>query len=321
MNIACLNQENESAFNKLAWEYGTIFNSCDWIKLFGNHATRYGIYNKGGELIGGFIIYRDNKYGLSIYRNPPYTPEIGPFLKIDASNPVSVMDMWKDTLTLICDFISKLQYSIISFSLNKDIIDMQPFIWDKFKVVPGYTYVLNLAMSSEDIWKRMSNERRKNINKGTKDGLKTKRNYDMKIVQELVIKTYMRQEKDIDRHYLNKILFEFANEDNSFAYVTYQGNEPIACTMCVYDKNTAYYILGGYDSQNKHHGAGAMSMWGSIQYAKDMGLKYFDFEGSMNPQIERYFRGFGGQLTPYYRINKANFPIEVIMKFFRRDLF
>jgi hypothetical protein len=321
MKVASLNREDESAFNKLALEYGTVFNSCEWINLFGNNVKRHGIYNKGGELIGGFITYRENKYGLSIYRNPPYTPEIGPFLKIDASNPVSIMDTWKETLTLSCDFIDKLQYSIISFSLNKNIIDMQPFIWNKFKVVPGYTYILDLAMSSDDIWKKMSNERRKNINKGTKDGLNAKRSHDMKIIHELVLKTYKRQKKDIDMYYLNKILFEFANEDNSFAYATYQNEEPVACSMCIYDKRTAYYILGGYDFQNKHHGAGAMSMWESIQHAKDMGLKYFDFEGSMNPQIERYLRGFGGQLTPYYRINKASFLLEVILKVYRRDLF
>lgn len=250
-----------------------------------------------------------------------HLPGIGPFLEVDAANPVSIMDLWKKTLSLMSDTIERLPYCVLSLSLNKNVLDMQPFIWSKFKVVPGYTYILDLAMSSGDIWKKMSNERRKNINKGTKDGLNAKRIFDMKIIQGLVLKTYKRQEKDIDGYYLNKILFEFANEDNSFAYVTYQNEEPIACSMCIYDKHTAYYILGGYDFQNKHHGAGAMSMWGSIQHAKDMGLKYFDFEGSMNPQIERYFRGFGGQLTPYYRINKAKLPIEIIMKFFRRDLF
>ena len=44
------------------------------------------------------------------------------------------------------------------------------------------------------------------------------------------------------------------------------------------------------DSKNKHHGAGALSMWGAIKCAKDLGIKYFDFEGSMVAQIERYFR-------------------------------
>ena len=62
-------------------------------------------------------------------------------------------------------------------------------------------------------------------------------------------------------------------------------------------------------------------MWEAIKFAKKLGIKYFDFEGSMVPQIERYFRGFGGKLTPYYRINKAKLPLEILLKFYRRELF
>jgi len=52
-----------------------------------------------------------------------------------------------------------------------------------------------------------------------------------------------------------------------------------------------------------------------------LGIKYFDFEDSMIRQIERYFRGFGGKLTLYYRINKAKLPLEILLKFYRRELF
>ena len=89
----------------------------------------------------------------------------------------------------------------------------------------------------------------------------------------------------------------------------------------MYDKITTYYLLGGYDFENKHHGAGPLVIWESIKYSKEIGLKYFDFEGSMVPQIEKHFRGFGGKLTPYYRINKARLPLEILLKFLKRELF
>jgi hypothetical protein len=60
--------------------------------------------------------------------------QLRPFLRIDASNPVSVMDLWKETLTLTSNYMDKLPYSVISLSLNKPVLDMQPFIWNKFKV-------------------------------------------------------------------------------------------------------------------------------------------------------------------------------------------
>ena len=321
MIIKKIEEHNRELYEKYAKEYGTIFNSLDWLTIFGNKVNIYEIHDKGNHLIGGFFLYRERKLGLSVYTNPPFTPTIGPFLKIEAQNPVSVMDSRKKTLSLIADFIEKLPYSIISISLNKDIIDMQPFIWKKFKVVPGYTYLLDLAVSIEDIQKRMSNARRNDITKGRKDKLYTKKNCDYEIIKTLVLKTFSRQDKRINEFYLNKILFEFANNNNSFAFTTYRNDEAIACSFSIHDNNTAYYLLGGYDSHNKHHSAGTLSIWETIKHAKHKGLKYFDFEGSMVPQIEKFFRGFAGELTPYYRINKAKLPIEILLKFFKRELF
>lgn len=321
MIIKKVEKLDEEVYEKCTRKYGTIFNSLEWLSIFGDKVSVYGFYDKGGVLIGGFNIYEEKKFGFNIYRNPPFTPEIGPFFKVNAQNPVSVMDMHKRILSSMTGFIEKLPYSIITLSLNKHITDMQPFIWGKNKVSPVYTYLLNLTASIEDIWDGMSNERRKNINKGLKDGLVVKKLTNYKIIKSLVLKTFSRQRILINEFNLDKIFFEFANNKNSFAFATYRNDNIFACSFCVYDKASAYYILGGHDSENKHHGAGTMAMWEAIKYAKALGLKNFDFEGSMVPQIERYFRGFGGQLTPCYRISKAKLPIEIILKFFKRELF
>ena len=111
------------------------------------------------------------------------------------------------------------------------------------------------------------------------------------------------------------------NKNNSFSFISFQNDKPIAIVFCVYDKNTAYYLLGDYDRKKSHHGAGALTMWETIKYSKGLGLRSFDFEGFMVSQIERYFRGFGGTLIPYYRINKAKLPLEILLKLFKRELF
>ena len=321
MKIKELYNADIQKYNELAMTYGIIFNTINWTRTCKKGIQHYGIYNEGDELIGGFLIFKENKFGMSIYRNPSFTPSIGPFLKIDAKNLSNIASTWKEAISLMADFFDKLPYSIISFSLNIYVVDAQPYIWRKFKVVPSYTYVLDLTLSVEDLWKRMTNERRKNVVKGEKDGLTVRKLEDLHVIKSLVNNTFLRQKMKFNGDCLDNILFEFASSDNSFAFGTYFKEDPIACAFCIYDRHTAYYILGGYDSENKHHGAGALAMWNAIKYAKDLGLKYFDFEGSMIPQIERYFRGFGGRLTPYYRINKARLPLEILLKFFKRDLF
>lgn len=321
MLIKTISETDIAIYDVLAIKYGTIFNTAGWLQMFGDNIRIYGVYDKGDKLIGGFHLYKQKKFGLSIYRNPPFTPLVGPFLNIESQKPVSIMSKWKKVLSLMADHLESLPYAIISVSLGRNIVDTQPFRWRKFKVIPGYTYILDLSNSVKDIEMDMSAERRNDISKAMRDGLTTKLVDDYSIVKSLVLKTFSRQEIVANEYYLNKILFEFANSGNAFATVAFKDDNPISASFCVYDNNTAYYLLGGYDSENKHHGAGPLAVWEAIKHTKELGLKQFDFEGSMVPKIETYFREFGGRLTPYYGINKAKLPLEILLKFFKRELF
>jgi len=320
MHISKISYEQISNYDKLAKEYGTIFNTYDWLNLFEN-INLYGIYDNGNNLIGGFHIYKQRKMGFSIYKNAPFTPHVGPFIKIDAQNSLNIISKYREVLFLMAELLDNIKYSIISISLDKNIIDTLPFIWKKYKVVPGYTYILDLSTSLDNLYKNMTVERKHDINKAIRDKLTAEKVNDFNIIKSLVLKTFSRQEKGVNEYYLNKILFKFADDSKTFAFVTFKDEKPIAGAFCVYDKLTAYYLLGGYDYEFKHHGAGALALWKAVEYSKEIGLKNFDFEGSMVPQIEKYFRAFGGDLKPYFRINKAWLPFEMLLKFYKRELF
>jgi len=118
MLIKKISDNNNFNYNDLATKYGTIFNTLAWLRIFKDETRIYGIYDKGNNLIGGFSTYREIKYGFKIYRNPPFTPCIGPFLEIKAKNPVAIMDIWKKVISLMADFIESAPYSIISISLT-----------------------------------------------------------------------------------------------------------------------------------------------------------------------------------------------------------
>jgi len=102
------------------------------------------------------------------------------------------------------------------------VIDMLPFYWAGFKVVPNYTYVLDLANSLDDILRGMSQTRRNDIVKAQRDGLSVRKISDVRVVRELVNATFRRQEKDFDASSLERVLVGYANEGNSY------GLRPIA---------------------------------------------------------------------------------------------
>ena len=79
--------------------------------------------------------------------------------------------------------------------------------------------------------------------------------------------------------------------------------ETLGAVWIVWDDKRAYYLLGGYDQSAKSNNAVALAMWRAIQFtATDLKLPEFDFEGSAIPAVERFFRKFGGTLTPYHSI-------------------
>jgi hypothetical protein len=127
------------------------------------------------------------------------------------------------------------------------------------------------------------------------------------------METFTRQDMSISLANMDCIFSGFPPEKNSYCFLSSTNGHPVAGVYIVHDAHTAYYLMGGY-SKNAHHGAGALAMWHAILKAKEMGLEVFDFEGSIIPAIERYFRGFGGKLTPIFSIHKAWLPIEIGLK-------
>ncbi len=323
--IKPLEAKDLEIYEVLNRQYGTIFTSLEWLKLFTPRIKLYGLYNKNRELIGGIAIYLEKKYGLKIVKNPPVTPCSLWITPSSSSKIFSIQSYYKSTLKELAYFLKeKFSQKILYLSFPYSITDFQPFIWEGFKVSPRYTYLLNLNVCIDDIKEQMSPARRNDIRKALRDGLEIreiKTIEDKKTALDLVAHTFKRQNKQIDLDIIKKILFKFLKPQNGFGYITYREEIPLATSICIYDKRTAYYILGGYNSKEKHHGAGALSLWNCILKAKEKNLRTFDFEGSMIPNIERYFRGFGGKITPYFAIARAPFVIECFFKIFKRSIF
>ncbi|MEI6346747.1 MAG: GNAT family N-acetyltransferase [Bacteroidota bacterium] len=303
-------------------EIEQVFNSVDWMDNYTSKMIFCGIYDNGTRLLAAFYYFSDKLFGVPYYHCPPYSPYNGFTSKLSSKNFAGSQGEIKRIMTVIATYFDKLSSkAIIKIAFPPDCVDMQPFIWQKFKVIPNYTYRISLSQSIDEISAKMTTERRNDIKKAIKDGITVEKCNDQNLVKGLVEKTFDRKSLSVSPDFLQKILFEFATEKNSFGFISYQNGIPIATTFCIFDNHTAYYLLGGYDNTKKHSGAGALALWSAIEHSKSLNLNTFDFEGSMIIPVEKYFRGFGGTITPYYTINKANLFIELALKFVKREIY
>ncbi len=77
-----------------------------------------------------------------------------------------------------------------------------------------------------------------------------------------------------------------------------------AAVYVAWADGTAYYLMGGSEPDLRDSGAQILAMWHAILFARTVATR-FDFEGSMLPQVERVFRGFGARQLPYFTIVKT----------------
>lgn len=321
MSIRKLTYTDNEIYESLLTDSGTIFNEQKWLTLYGNLLEHFGVFDKDNKLIGAFHLYKSIKFGITYYITPPYTPHIGLVYKNKATNKANALTYNKTIISEVAQFINVLPCSFLTIAFPFTIIDLQPFIWKKFNVTPNYTYHIDLNLSEPELIQNMSSDKRNSLKKAEKDGLQTIQVNDYKIVEQLILKTFSRKKKSVDSQFVNKILNTFANAQNSFAFVSYNNDKPICAAFCIIDTHTCYYLLGGYDNDNKHQAAGVSVIWECILHAKQKKLTTFDFEGSMLPEVEKYFRGFGANLIPYYRVSKAKLAVDLVLKFIKRKSF
>jgi len=162
----------------------------------------------------------------------------------------------------------------------------------------------------------MDDSRRNDIRRAEKDGIIVEPGDNFKETFALVEKTFQRQKielkfKSVAFGY-NEVLSE-KGQCKSFLARNKEG-KAIAVVYIAWDNKRSYYLLGGYDLEKRHHGASAIAMWEAIKFTKEkLRLNEFDFEGSMIPQVEQFFRKFGGRLTPYYSVNWAKPSINIVL--------
>lgn len=321
MKLRALEPSELPAYDELARRHGTLFNRLDWLALFGPRMQPYGLFTDGGQMAGGFSLYQERRWGLTVLRRAPFTPTCGPFLAIQSQNPVAVLEERRKALECLADHLERKPPAICMLPLARETQDALPFFWRGYKVVPLVTYLLDLSLPPDQIRKNMSPDRRNDVSKAVRDGLVVRQTADMAVVRDLVLSTFGRQRKFVDRARLEGILFRYSNPANSFAFTTFREETPVATCFVIHDSRTAYYLLGGYRAEDRHHGAGALAVIAAIEHARELGLRTFDFEGSVIPPIERFFRGFGGRPTSYFTVNKAWWPLEVGLKLRHRNFF
>ena len=178
-----------------------------------------------------------------------------------------------------------------------------------------HTYVINADIDIEELWKNQSSTHRRIIRKAERE-LRYEEEENIDVFIEFVSKTFQKRSKEVPSDpsilkELDKVLVDL--KQRKIVKCTNGKNEVVAMSYFIKDEKWTYNIASGVVESYKHYGMNLI-IWNEIKATLSQG-KCFDFEGSMIPGVDEFFKRYKGTKKMYQSRNKSsNMLIDLLVK-------
>jgi len=284
---------------------GSIFAQRWWLDAVTPGTYELLEIRNGGGLHAAWPVVYLKKDGAKHVCMPAMTQKLGILFAPSAAKPVEAQSTNQRLTMELMDQLG--EPASFHQHFHENFTDWLPFYWRGHTQTTRYTYVLEDISDPSALWNDMRPHHRRAIRKAEKLGIRIKNDIDFSHFLVLNRKTFARQGKEpaVSDDLICRIDAACAANAGRkiFAGVDSQGRVH-AAVYVAWVNNTAYYLMGGSEPDLRQSGAQLMALWEAVTFASSV-AKRFDFEGSMLPQVERVFRGFGAKQLPYFSITKV----------------
>ena len=243
---------------------------------------------------------------------PSYTQTMGPWFA-----PESKDTKYTKTLghrQVLCkQLLNTLKsYPYFMQNFHYGITDWLPFYWEGYRQTTRYTYMLKDIRNTKAILGNMSFNIRRNITKARdKYHITVKKGISIEEFLLIQAQTFKRQQitNKEDMEVLIKLINICRKRDQGDLWGGYDEKGRLhAVAFIVWQESSAWYLAGGGNPTLRESGAHSLILWEAIRYVSQY-TDTFDFEGSMIPGVERFFREFGAIQTPFFTITKGKLSL------------
>lgn len=296
----------------LIFEASSIFQQPWWLNAVAPGMWSAAEVQKDGKLLARLPYIYKRKNALRLCTMPKLTQSLGPWLTPSRAKYSKSLKQQKDLMTSLIQQIPECDYFCQNFHYS--ITNWLPFYWHGFSQTTAYTYVIQDLGDLDKVWSGFQENIRTDIRKASKN-LSIRTDLGLENFLEINNLTFARQRKKIpyshelvyrvdkacEQHQSRKIFF--AEDSHGVIH---------AAIYLIWDKESAYYLMGGADPSLRNSGAMSLLIWEAIKFSAKVSKK-FDFEGSMIESIERFFRGFGASQVPYFRVTRASPRMKLLL--------
>jgi hypothetical protein len=285
---------------------GSLFGSI-WKDVL-NCDERLGVLvvsEDGGQPVSACLVWDTQRKFFRSLITPPLMPNVGWTWLAYYEKSSTRISKEKEILSALMEYLSSGIWDFWKLDFPHEFKDFQAAIWKGIQPKQKYTYRLSLTSD----WREAVDSKLKNI-------LKKKDSFNFEV------RPFSRDEFGdfIDslsskgvKHagLLQKVSTEF--QENIYTVIGDGGKYK---ALCLHMNGVAYYLAATNAKEN--NALSACGLAHCIGIAEEKGVEMFDFEGSMIPEVERFFRGFGGELTSYFSLEKGKGMFYCLRSFIKK---
>lgn len=282
-----------------------IFSQPWWLDtVAGEDNWDVAIVEKEGLVVASmpYVIYK--RFGKTKLIQPPLTQTLGPWIREVDEKQTLRLRRQKDLFQKLIEALP--HYDDFKQSWHFSHTNWLPFYWAGFTQTTRYTYRLTDLSNQDKLWSNFRANIRREIRKAkNRFCLNVYTDKNIEVFYRLYMKTFERQGKNIpnSKNLVVKLNEACENKNAKKIFIAQDTKgEPYAGIFLVWDKQSAYYLMGGSEPNFRTTGAFSLCLWEAIKFASTV-TNSFDFEGSMKENIERYFQAFGAKQTMYFSLN------------------
>lgn len=247
----------------------------------------------------------NKKFGLSYYYRPYTIQQLGIFSKKPLSD--------EDLLSFVHHLCQNIGFADVF--LNEGQLPA-PVYRAQYASMPNY--VLSLSGSYQKIYEGFNNNTKRAIKRSAKEQLQLFEHDGPKVLLDLfkANRGAKLNLKDLFYKQMERAMFTYLHRKMGKVYTVYgAGNQIVAGAFVVMSTKRHVLLFTAISEAGKQQAAMHFLINEHLIFHSEKPL-LFDFEGSQDEGVARFYRGFGAQLKEYTRLQYNNLPFP--LKYLKR---
>jgi hypothetical protein len=290
----------------------SLFQEAWWLDAVAPGAWSEVVVEKGGQVHARCRYVVKKRFGLTLLTMPQLTPHLGPWMRPYEGKYANKLSEEKELMSALIERLPRFDLFLHRFDTR--VTNWLPFYWKGFSQTTGYTYVIPDLRDQDAVWSETRDNVRTDVRKAQKR-LCVREETCVDRFLDLNEMTFRRQGKSLPytRGLVHEIDAACAQQSCRRIIVAEDAHGKVhAGAYIVWDRESAYYLMGGADPDLRSSGAMSLVIWSAIQFASTV-TRAFDFEGSMMEPIERFCRSFGARQVPYSTVSRMSRRMRFLM--------